>query len=289
MQFLPNALQHAINGISGSGSAPGPIRIVLDNINAGTSNVVFDSYEETGKVPHFTLDPYRQEVWQHLPFDESAVGVTNPPIEPHRMGRTVWVNVMKTAPLTAEESFWAGREVALIADEVQCVDHWLEFPSEFSREYRTSQLGLGLWRSFEGICGAAHVPHTPGNGPGAMELESFHEGLLLGAISDNRPEEEGGVIVIETDEVLATVVVQDPTISEQTSESALGAFPGRKVQLGSGGKAVNMLREAFGLSDGKFDDELNEKVLDAQNAAGMTTDGIVDRETWEAIAEYLKE
>jgi murein L,D-transpeptidase YcbB/YkuD len=119
-----------------------------------------------------------------------------------------------------------------------------------------------------------------------MVLEAFHEGLLLGAISDHRPE-EAEEIVIETAEFTATVVVNEPTISEESAESALGAFPGRKVQLGSGGKAVAMLREAFDLDDGKFDEALLVHVTDAQDFAGLTADGIVDRETWDAIEAYL--
>ena len=289
MQALTNALSHTVEGATGTPAEIGPVRIVLDSLNAPTSHVAFNSYDESGRVPHITLDPYRREVWQHISLANSSVNMSNPPVEPHRMGRTIWVTVLKTAALNEDDSHWVGQQTAAIAYETGCSDFWMAFPSEFSQEYRTSQLSLGLWRQFEGICGAAHVPHTQSNGPGAMDIDAFAAGLVEGSsptiTATITQEVPMTVHVVETEEIPEVVVVHEPEVTE---ESALGDFPGRKVKLGSGGKAVNMLREAFGLGDGKFDDELNEKVLDAQNAAGMTTDGIVDRDTWEAIADYLK-
>lgn len=288
MQTLPRALTHVVPRSTGSPALLGPVRIVLDDINAPVSQTAFNSYEESGKVPHITLDPFRKETWQHIGLEMSAARVSNPPVEPHRMGRTIWVNVMKTEALNSEQSFWVGQQVAAIAYEVGCVDYWMSFPSEFSSEYRTSQLSLGLWKSFEGICGAAHVPHTQTNGPGAMDLEAFAEGLVAGSsptiTTTITTEVPMTVHVVEAEEVESVTVVHEPDVTE----SVLGEFPGRKVKLGSGGKAVAALREAYGLDKGKFDEELLEFVLDAQNAAGMTTDGIVDRETWEAIAEDLR-
>lgn len=287
MQVLPNTLTHVVDGISGAGAEMSPTRIVLNNVNSGSSQVTFNSYQESGAVPHFTLDPFAREVWQHLDVSQSAVGVTNPPIEPHRMGNTIWVNVMKQGELSSEDSFWAGEKVRSISDEIGCPDHWLMFPGEASVEYRTSQLSLGLWRRFEGICGAAHVPHTPANGPGAMDIDAFGFGLASQSTEPVEIIETEDTLTIETEEFTATVVVNEPVVTEMT-ETVLGDFPGRKVQLGSGGKAVQMLRDAYDMGKGKFDDELLTHVLLVQENAGMTQDGIVDSETWDAIDAAFK-
>jgi hypothetical protein len=296
MQLLPEALDHPVGVGTGNMSEETPVRIVVDSINSGTSNVTFASYQQSKRIPHFTIDPFRQEVWQHLDVDVSAIGVTNPPVEPHRMGRTIWVNVMKMGPLSTEDSFWVGKQIGDIASFVGCVDFWMPFPPESSVEYRRSQLSLGMWRSFEGICGSSHVPHSYSNGPGEMDLEAFGDGLL----DSSKPSTTLSVdsVIVETEEIDIPVSVHSPDIKEQLAEalnkpieqeSVLGKFPGRKVKLGSGGKAVQALRNVYGLGEGKFDEALQEHVLDAQDSAGLTPDGVVDSDTWDAIDNLLKE
>lgn len=241
-------------------------------------------------VPHFTVGFGDDEkfVAQHIDLDHQAVGVSDAPVEPHRIGRTIWVMVLKPAGVAPcqGESFWLGQTVGKIVDEAGASPYWEPFPTESSVEYKNSEMPLGSWHEFEGVCAAAHVPNCSRYGPGEVDLWTFGEGL--GSPSASIP------VDIQVERVEAAPVFAEPTVVDLLAEeltdesmSILGEFPGRRVQLGSGGKAVDVLREAYGLDEGKFDDELNDLVLATQQAAGVTPDGIVDSDTWAVLDNQL--
>ena len=316
MDFLPSALTHQIDGVVGAPAATGPARIVLDNTGFSTSTLAFRDYAATGVVPHFTLDPYSREVWQHISTDNSAFRVTNPPIEPHRMGKTIWVIILKLDNLSEGQTSWVGEQVAAIAAAVGAPLVREDFPTETSVEYKTSRLSLGLWKTFSGICGASHVPHTASSGPGYLDVEAFDSGLgsvtaastLSPAILDVQvaikdPEVDNGFERCDAPSPHGSAGcakdkghdgshmnrggLWSDALSEPEEEPepvvALGKFGGRPVKQGSGGKAVDALRAAFGLPEGKFDNELHVLVVQAQETAELPADGVVDADTWEAL------
>ncbi|RLA51083.1 MAG: hypothetical protein DRQ65_08300, partial [Gammaproteobacteria bacterium] len=213
---------------------------------------------------------------QHLDLDESAIGVSNMPIESHKSGRTIWVMVLKPAGLVpcTSQSFWLGQTIGKIVEAVGASEYWEPFPSRSSAEYRGSEMSLGAWRSFEGVCAAAHVPQCSRYGPGEIDLWSFGEGLGSPAasiplgVTVERVEVAPDVSEPTVVELLSSELSRPAEKEVVTVETVLGKFPGRKVQLGSGGKAVSILREAYGLEKGKFDDDLNDHVLFAQDLGG---------------------
>lgn len=287
--------------ISGPPMTGSTRRIVIDSISAPSMNAAIASYEESGAVPHFTLDFTTETVTQHIDLDKKAVGVSDAPVEPHLIGSTVWVNIIKPANMTpdSEESFWLGQAVGLIVDGADVNEYWEPFPTMASVLYRTSEMTLGDWRAFEGICAAAHVPLCSRYGPGEVDSDAFGEGLGSPAVPQVASVD---VPVVESETEVLEPEVVDPDVLEKLAAelvktakpvdpdaTVLGKFPGRKVQLGSGGKAVEKLREAYGLGKGKFDDELQDHVTFAQELAGLTPDGIVDAETWLALDRILVE
>lgn len=291
MNFLPNVLHRPIDGRSGSPLAESPARVVVDSVNTSQPEMAFQSYSERRIAPHITLDPYTQEVWQHIDFGLSAVGVTALPIEPHKMGKTIWVMVLKTSQLSEEQAVWLGEKVGQIQQLVGADNDILSFPSEFSVEYRRSTLSMGLWRRFRGICGAAHVPHADSNGPGEIDSKSFLEGVsLVHSPFEGKHDtpDTSDTSTVRIDSFAETTEIAEPMIIEEALSPTLGKFPGRKVKAGSSGKAVSALRKFYGLGDGNFDEDLDKLVCKAQRAAGLKVNGVVDRETWEAIEDFSK-
>lgn len=293
MSNLPFATFVPVGKKGGNLSAETPTRIVIDSINTSTPKLALASYTESGIVPHFTISfGDSGVVMQHLDLSQSAVGVSDKPIEPHLIGRTIWVMIVKPGGkrLCISESFLLGQTIGAIAEAIGVSEYYEPFPAKASVEYRNSEMSLGAWNKFEGICGAAHVPICSHFGPGEMDLESFGEGLMSpdAIYAPNK-------IVLETIE--AAVKIAEPTVTallsaefaENTEDdiTILGEFPGRRVQLGSGGKAVDVLRNAYRLDEGKFDEELLDCVIVGQKAAGLTADGIVDSTTWTVLDQLL--
>lgn len=287
--FTP--VRTATRVLRGGASAASPVRVVVDSISAPSLKVALISYAESGIVPHFTVDfggsGNCESVLQHLSLDESAVGVSNMPVESHRIGRTIWVMVLKPSGLVPceSQSFWLGQTVGKIVDAVGASEYWEPFPARSSAEYRGSAMSFGAWREFEGVCAAAHVPQCSRYGPGEVDLWSFGEGLAAGEVPVSSSVDVKWLEVVPS--------VKSPTVVESSAVepavTVLGKFPGRSVQLGSGGKAVDKLREAYGLGKGKFDDDLNDQIVFAQELAGLTPDGIVDSVVWAVLDGLLSE
>jgi len=264
-------------------------------------NAAIASYTESKVVPHFTVDFTTQTVAQHVDLSKTAVGVSDAPVQTHLMGSTVWVNILKPANQVpdSEESFWLGQTLGLIVDGFGVNEYWEPFPSMASTLYRTSEMTIGDWRTFEGVCAAAHVPLCARYGPGEVDVDAFGEGLGSPSLPQvtstvDVPVVESTTEVLDPDivdpdllEKLAAELVVAPEEPSDSVGTVLGKFPGRKVQLGSGGKAVEKLREAYGLGKGKFDEDLQDHVIFAQELAGLTPDGIVDKETWQALDSAL--
>lgn len=294
-----NPVRNGDRVFRGSPSPEGPVRVVVDSINAPTLKVALMSYAESGIVPHFTIDfggsGQCESVLQHLDLGESAIGVSDMPVEPHRIGRTIWVMVLKPSGLVpcTSQSFWLGQTIGKIVENVGAFEYWETFPTRSSAEYRGVEMSFGAWREFSGVCAAAHVPQCSRYGPGEMDLWSFGEGLSSPAAS--LPSN----VVVER--VEAAPELAEPTVVELLKseleerpkvvavETVLGKFPGRRIQIGSGGKAVDTLREAYGLGAGKFDEELQDHVIFAQEIAGVTADGVVDSSVWIVLDGLLVE
>lgn len=267
--------------LQGGPHAPGPIRVVVGKSNATNVKSFTDSYAESEVVPHFTHDVAEHTVYQHIPMDHGAVRVTNFPVEPHRMGTTIWVNALTPVgeALTSRESHSLGGFVVSLC-------YLLGVEPTLSED----DLTLGQWMTFSGIILASDVPHCTASTPG-MNLSAFEDGL---ADPDGVFEEElyETVEVVETPDIIVgpdTIKFSDIVLEPEVASvpTMLGEFPGRAVSLGSGGKAVALLREALGWDEGKFDDDLEGVVVDYQQAAELEPSGVLDNETWEAIDQAL--
>ncbi len=273
--------------VRGLPAGVGPVRVVVDSVRAGSVRGALRSYGESGVVPHFTVDFGGSgdcaSVVRHLGLDECGVGLCGGPLESHLVGRTVWVMVLRPAGLVPGEveSFWLGGVVGAIAGAVGANSFWEPFVGDGEVGLRSSEMSFGVWREFSGVCGASRVPFCDRFGPGSFDLSAFGDGLVG---SSAWVVEDVGGVVVEAGGLDVSVGVGVPDVSVS---SGLGVFPGRRVKLGSGGKAVGMLREAFGLGPGRFDEELHELVVGVQVDAGLTPDGVVDRGVWEAVAERV--
>ncbi len=261
--------------LKGSPHAPGAVRVVVGKNNATNIKSITASYTESEVVPHFTLDTSDLTLYQHIPMDLGAVRVTNFPVEAHRMGTTIWMNVLTPigVQLEGEESHVVGLFTAMLCQELGIEATLADF-----------DLGLGQWMTFTGVVLAGNVPHCSMSTPG-MVMNAFILGLEEPdgeyAFEEEEPVLELAVVGPET--IKITDVVLDPAVKT----TVLGEFPGRAVSLGSGGKAVALLREALDMSEGKFDDELEDMIGGYQFNAGMEVTGVLDIDTWEAIDQAL--
>jgi len=304
-----NARGGAINGTP---FQEGPTRVAVDTSNAVSVRIAALSYGESGRVPHFTLDATTETVAQHLDIQLAPVSVTDFPVEPHRFGHNIWVTVLTPAgeTPTAKESMWLGGEVAKIAAAA----------GSLTELYSGDPMGVGEWLRFEGVAFTSEVPLTHASDT-RVDKDMFLLGLygspvasgfeisdedISPTVAQTLEEIENGdvttvtsieefraalddVDTIETETIMVTPVVNEPTAVATNEETVLGKFPGRKVQVGSGGKAVATMKEAFGLGKGKFDEELEDHVKMIQELADLHVDGVVDSDTWAAIDTHLLE
>lgn len=286
--------------VNGAPYQPGPACVVLESSNATSLRIALQSYAESGRVPHFTLDPITKEVAQHVDLQLAAVKVTDFPVEPHRFGLNIWVVVLSPAgqPLDVEQSEWVGEQVGIIADAVGAL----------KMLHHGDPMQVGEFQRFDAVVLASDVPNCPGSNP-RIDIEALFAGMSLpeGVAEALKDIEEGNVVTVlsheefvemlEGDAAAGPIAVDVVTLDVEpdapkvvvTSDTVLGKFPGRKVKVGSGGKAVAQLLEAFGLGGKKFDNELEDHVKMIQELAGLDITGEVDSDTWDAIDTYLLE
>jgi hypothetical protein len=278
----------------GLGSGPS---LVLCGFPVGDVRVVFGAYEELGVVPHLTFDAVNGCVYRHVPLHR---GVGWPSRFPKGLpvgrlvgvvfgvvvgGQSVWLDdaVGRVCALLGVEEKWEGPGLlgrgrfergSWLVDGGLLSDGGDRWGGDLSRVTLSPGAGLGLveddgapvglgWEvSDEGVEGLVdEVEVVDGGGGGeAVEVESAAEDELVNEGFDEEFE----------------LAVLEGVLSESVG---LGEFPGRPVKLGSGGKAVAMLREWAGLGDGRFDDELHEYIdglLDGW-------DGVVDGDVWDVL------
>jgi hypothetical protein len=312
--------------IEGTQRGPGPSRIVLDASGSREPRASFAKYAESRAVPHITLDPTRRRAYQHISLDLAAPAIKGGS-RPHAEGYVVWVALAKNLhdSLTPEESFWVGEQVRAISAACfgKPLEAALEPYSTIDEKSPYRGMGQGEWMDFSGVCGTCHLPAVQMIGPGPMDFNAFLEGY--GA----QPEIEEGGGALEVEDVLEEEALDEPVIEDEPAEEGwtdrggtfhpgprfedepteepaeeepaeeflaegqevygLGPFPGRKVSLGSGGKAVTILREVFDLPPGKFDKDLEDLVRALQAYLEIEATGIVDRETWDKFSDYMEE
>jgi len=241
-------------------------KIVLGLTGVHQERAYLESYKETGLYPHITLDFDTGTVHEHVPLDRACpmfgIGAIR---APHRHTTSVWVFINRNAGevLSDEETYTLRSLVQTLVADLGAAKEVLDFPGS-ARVALNSELPFDVWESFSGVVPISVVPNGtwqnafPWN-PSDLFGGEEAVGVLFGRVEDVNPEES-------------------PVID-------LGEFKGRSIALGSTGKKVAALREAFDMGPGDFDIELEMRVQAVQDAHGLEGNGVVEAWTWAALQE----
>jgi hypothetical protein len=245
---------------------------------AGTKHVrhIVAGYAEQNKWPHYTLDLDEKTFYMHVPLSAASTMCSDHDAEaPHRRSESYWVVLNRNSgdTLTQEEEAYVTFFIAKLAGELGVPPVVLDFPRS-KQDARSSQLIIDMWEGFSGILSAALVPNSSWPNSIQLDLNALRSAL--------------GVVPVEVEEVVEELEIVFDAVTAPSAQ--LGEFKGRPIGVGSTGKKVSELRDAWGLdSIGLFDDELETLVLLVQEEAGLESTGSVDAATWSAIRSHLEE
>lgn len=265
----------------------GAPKLVLGATGSSAWLTTRKQYEETGRVPHWTIDVAGRIVYQHIPEDEAApVLPLSVATAPHRNTDSWWVFIMKQVneKLSLEDEMWVTAVITDLAEHLGVPENIPTFyPTGTVLE--TTRMGMGEWKKYSGVVAAAQCPATMNNGPGLLEFQYPQVGaVMLMEIEEDEPE----VMVLDTyddEDGLPPVLAADPAMDDDDLEPEvdLGPFRGKSITLGSKGKKVAALLAEFA----EDSDELTQSVLDDISAGLGREITEIDADVWQEIEDWL--
>jgi hypothetical protein len=138
------------------------------------------AYRANRSAPHFTIDPRRDRIVQHISVHKAARGLEHPngTVETNR-AHTVQVEIVGFAKDMGRLS---RAELASLARLARWIERNADVPSRCSVEFVPFPGGVPkrlqgqAWLDYSGHCGHMHVPANHHEDPGALAIDKILDG-----------------------------------------------------------------------------------------------------------------
>jgi len=135
------------------------------------------AYRAGGSAPHFTIDPGRDRIVQHISVHKAARALKHPngTVETNR-AHTVQVEIVGFAKDMGRLS---GAELASLARLARWIERHADVPSRSTVEFVPFPGGVPKrlqgqgWLDYSGHCGHMHVPGNDHEDPGALPIKKI--------------------------------------------------------------------------------------------------------------------
>lgn len=177
--WLPGILRldsHAEDG--GAQDTDYPPRLVLHTTEGGgTVQDLAAYYVHSTFWPHFTADPVRHVLAQHLPLSRAGRALSHTDATETNRAHCIQVEIIGYAKDSAQwktdDVRWLGKALAPVLDALGIHRSGPKFVAGGAGLHAVQRMSEEQWRAFNGICGHEHVPENDHYDPGALDLAAF--------------------------------------------------------------------------------------------------------------------
>lgn len=175
--WLPDA-QQVRSPVNGPRFNAFPWRGVLHTTEGSTADAAIDSFRGNNFWPHFTIDPKRLRVVQHLPLSIGSRALSDNGIQANH-ARCIQIEIVGKA---AETPGWAPEQLAFIREVMRDIEDKVPIPRTSSRRFLDAagvnatpgnRMTPAEWKGFSGWCGHQHVPGENHWDPGGIDIDTL--------------------------------------------------------------------------------------------------------------------
>ena len=232
-------------------------KVVVGLNGAPTEQSALKSYDEMGTSPHILVTETGSLCLLVDPTESCVAAPQSIVLSPHRRSPAVWVDFTGTC-----EADLDGIDVPGIISAI-CAEYGI--PAHKAEPSPTSPLGGASYSNTVGVIPKADLR-------GHTASRRFNINFDLAAAVPVETQTEDPVVVVS--------VEPEPVTDDK---SVWPAFSGRPLAIGSKSTKIKLIVERHGLDSVVFDDIIEDLVMQAQDAAGLETTGIIDADTWAAL------
>jgi hypothetical protein len=155
-------------------------KLVWHSTEGSTIQGAIAAYRAGNSAPHFTIDPRRDRIVQHISIHKAARALKHPngTVETNR-ARTVQVEIVGNAKDMGRLSRAELDSLARLARWIErnadvpskCTVEFVPFPSGVPK-----RLNGQAWLAYSGHCGHMHVPSNDHEDPGALAIRKILNG-----------------------------------------------------------------------------------------------------------------
>jgi hypothetical protein len=156
----------------------GKPKLVWHSTEGTTIESAVNEYRLKRSAPHFTIDPGRDRIVQHISIHKAARALKHPPGIPEtNKARAVQVEIVGFAKDMAGLS---KAELESLTRLARWIERHADVPSTTTVAFKANGVPNRLqglaWVNYTGHCGHMHVPGNDHHDPGALAIGKILEG-----------------------------------------------------------------------------------------------------------------